>query len=171
MKKEDDVERKIQQQNYGAHAVPQSESWFLRHIEQEHEDIISYLESFKSTTGETNLINIFAKFRNMILSHTQAEEELFYPILIDLGFNDVAGRGKGEHKKIHNLLSKMESFGFQGSEHRLFLEEIEGLLISHIAEEEENLFTIVRDNFTSDELSNLDRRYRNYRDYQQRIAS
>jgi iron-sulfur cluster repair protein YtfE (RIC family) len=94
-------------------------------------------------------------YKTDLLPHFQKEEEILFPFIngknkkIDQLINNLLG----EHKKISGLVNKL---GNESNNKKEILDELGNLLTIHIRKEERELFAIVQDILSEEELIKLE---------------
>ncbi len=93
-------------------------------------------------------------YETELLAHFKKEEEILFPVVKEKNdeFNKLVNELIAEHRKINDLVEKLK----RDKNKILILDEIGTLLIQHIRKEERELFKIIQDILTEEELKRLD---------------
>jgi hemerythrin superfamily protein len=109
-------------------------------LKSDHEKVRSLYEQIKAGSESGMRSGLMAQLRVELNTHARIEETVFYPAFKNYPeFRGILGDAYADHREIKNLLRQMdESSGLQG------LDELMSKVESHVKEEENDLFPMVR---------------------------
>lgn len=120
----------------------------LRIIENDHEKVLDILSEIKeSTAGTANARQQhIKKLKAELLPHMNAEEELFYPFLLEVGEDkDSVFEAIETHKVIKNLFKDIEGTNPDDERWLGKCKVLSDILDHHIEEEQDVLFEEAQD--------------------------
>ena len=132
----------------------------LEHLKHEHEQVKAVLGRLADTTaraskGRHSGMN---ELRKLLMPHMDAEEQVFYPALIELGQTELAYSAMEEHRAARTVLEDLQSLDVSDERWHAYLKVLSELLTHHIAQEEQDVFDAVRkemDDHQQDELGQM----------------
>ncbi len=125
-------------------------------LKQDHDKVDKLFQKIKAEEGDPKAI--FEQIRAELEVHTQIEEQIFYPYLMENGdqeLQDITKEGIEEHHQAKILLREIENLT-DGSEKldpklQVLMEDI----THHVQEEEGEMFKMVEDQFDENTLKEL----------------
>lgn len=131
-------------------------------LRQDHDDVKAQLNELEMTTNAQaeERGEIFAKLKRALDTHTQFEEDHFYPtVRKTTGMEGEIADDLKEHKEADELLATIEEIG---KSNPLWLDKIEQLkkaLEHHIDDEEQKLFPASREKMSEAQMEELGEKY------------
>lgn len=119
----------------------------LRRLKSEHEIVKTLLESL-ARTGPKSIkkrAQLYNKLRQELLPHMEAEEEVFYPMLLERGRQDELLREAiEEHQTARTCIAALDTTALEDERWHAKLTVIAELLLLHIQKEERQIFPLAR---------------------------
>ncbi len=148
-----------------AGAKLRGEPGILATLKKEHAEVSALMKQVNGTSSDGRGVRIrsdlFPKIFSELMSHAKAEEKTFYATL--QRFSETADKmqhSTREHQDIENMLSQLKSMGFtEASWGDVFTELVE-TVEHHVQEEEHVVFKQAQQLLSTDELHDLDRRFK-----------
>ncbi len=127
----------------------------LEDLQYEHESGLRTFEEFKAAAGDAR-IQPFAVLKAELRRHMEAEEEVFYPAVANIGEDesDLVDTALTEHTAIKNALNTIETAGAENASGGN-VTTLETALKSHIVSERAHIFRAARKGLTAAQLRNL----------------
>ena len=133
----------------------------LKLLEQDHKLVKQILAEGEETTerAEKTRSELFARLKRELTIHEQMEEQVLYPALREIAKSrDIALEGYEEHHVVDEILGELEqtppSDDTWAAKFKVAKENIE----HHIEEEESDMWSAARREFTEDELEDMGNR-------------
>jgi len=125
-------------------------------LKQDHEKVDKLFQQVKAEQGDQ--AQLAEQIRQELEVHTQIEEQIFYPYLLENGdeeIQDIVKEGIEEHRQAKTLLKQIEGLS-DGSESldpklQVLMEDVE----HHVQEEEGEMFPKVQEQFDEETLNEL----------------
>jgi iron-sulfur cluster repair protein YtfE (RIC family) len=125
-------------------------------LKQDHDKVEKLFQKVKGQQGDEQQLT--EQIRIELQVHTQIEEQIFYPYLLENGdeeIQDIVKEGIEEHRQVKILLKEMENLS-DGSESldpklQVLMEDV----THHVQEEEGELFPLVVEQFDGETLNEL----------------
>ncbi len=125
-------------------------------LKQDHDKVDKLFQKVKGEQGDPQ--ELAEQIRIELEVHTQIEEQIFYPYLMENGndeIKDIVKEGIEEHRQVKSLLKQIEGLT-DGSESldpklQVMMEDVE----HHVQEEEGELFPLVVEQFDGETLNDL----------------
>ncbi len=120
---------------------------FLKYIWDEHTKLRKLMTSLEEKTmrSDKGSPDIFSDLKQLLVPHLKAEEEIFYPMLLDIPKARIdAFEALEEHRVIGLLISDLD--GLEDDKERLLgqLRVLRGQFLRHADEEEDRLYQFAR---------------------------
>lgn len=111
-------------------------------IKNDHRQVIDTLEKMLDTSSgsEKTRPQLVSKLKGELLPHMEAEESVFYPLLIDEGDPELAMEAIEEHRAAKHVLSELESLSPVDAFWHARFAVLTELIDHHIDEEESDVF-------------------------------
>jgi hemerythrin superfamily protein len=136
----------------------------LQDLHDDHKEVASLIDRIMESTDRSQRDGLFREMKAMLLSHSQAEQEVLYRRLEGSqheGSRNFAHEGASEHQLVEQQLQKMSSDDDKMSEHwTADLIVLRELVDHHVDEEESTGFSCARDEFDKNELEGMGTRFR-----------
>lgn len=125
-------------------------------LKQDHEKVDGLFQKVKAEQGDMR--ELFEQIRIELEVHTQIEEQVFYPYLIENGneeLQDITKEGIEEHHQAKTLIREIKNLSDESEKLdpklQVLMEDIE----HHVQEEEGEMFPMVVEQFDGDTLEEL----------------
>jgi cysteinyl-tRNA synthetase len=129
----------------------------------EHKEVNALLALLEASPDnlETGRGALFNKFKHELLSHAKAEEETVYDVLkTRQAEKGLVSHAKREHEEVELLLVELESMDLNDPSWGLKLQELKTKLNHHVEEEEEKMFSDMREIFSSEDAVTMGKSFR-----------
>ena len=136
----------------------------IRHaLKRDHDELLELAEALCEGSGGSNRRQRFDRFRELLRAHSRSEERTVYRALQRTGAEeakDFANEGEVEHGSVDALLAKLSRMRDLDSEkaHAHF-QVIKEMLEHHIEEEYGEMFGLLSQHFSAEELAQLGERF------------
>jgi iron-sulfur cluster repair protein YtfE (RIC family) len=125
-------------------------------LKQDHDKVDKLFQQVKAEQGDMR--ELFEQIRIELEVHTQIEEQIFYPYLIENGneeLQDITKEGIEEHHQAKTLIREIKNLSEESEKLdpklQVLMEDIE----HHVQEEEGEMFPMVVEQFDGDTLEEL----------------
>lgn len=139
-----------------------NESTLFTQIKKDHrtvEHLFSQIEKTTERAAKTRE-KLYAKLREEITRHSQAEEKAIYPKLKEKeGTKDIGLEGIEEHGVVKHLLHKLDTTSVEKDEWMALVTVLKEVIEHHVEEEESEMFKKMRKAFSSEELMEMSRAF------------
>lgn len=129
----------------------------IEHLTSEHRQVEQTWAQLQEAhaAGAATQQDLGQEIVRMLSQHDALELQLLYPALERIGEEGMSGHGKEEHAEVRRLLNEVD--GKDPADEGVFstFEQIMLSVDSHVAEEEEAMFPLLRSGMSSDELIDL----------------
>lgn len=128
-------------------------------LKQDH-DVVDALFARVEETPPSRHPPLFKRIKNELDTHAHIEEKMFYPVLIEKGKKDlvdITKEGQEEHAQIKKFLREIARATDKDKREAKLKVLIEDTR-HHVKEEENEMFPMVRDQFSREELEKLGER-------------
>ena len=128
-------------------------------LKQDHDAVDALFKRIEETPPSRHP-PIFKRIKNELDTHAHLEEKIFYPKLIEKGKKelvDITAEGIEEHAQIKKFLKEIDRATAKDkieAKLKVLIEDTR----HHVKEEENEMFPLVRDQFTSEALEELGER-------------
>jgi iron-sulfur cluster repair protein YtfE (RIC family) len=119
-------------------------------LKEDHREALELLERLETMEDELDAdeagievlpTELFNQLKNALTLHTQAEEQVFYPVMREFDeTRDQIAEAIEEHQAVDQLLNEMAELSPEDDEFQEKLEELRENLEHHMEEEEDDLF-------------------------------
>jgi hemerythrin superfamily protein len=130
----------------------------LRLLEQQHREIEDLFDKFADTEDANKRLQLFESLADQLAAHTQIEEELFYPAVMDDENEEMLRESVEEHLGVKRLIADLLGMSPEDDQFDAKMELMEEMLMRHIEKEEEVLFGRVRRDVEREALVELGER-------------
>jgi hemerythrin-like domain-containing protein len=106
---------------------------------------------------------LFDQIRYQLMIHTQVEEEILYPAMRNYGIvvDSKVDEAYREHQRIKDLLNDLGTMDPLSDSFDLKLQDLRNTIHHHVDEEENEMFRMLRERFTTERQEELGRRIHN----------
>jgi hemerythrin superfamily protein len=132
-------------------------------LKEDHKVVSALFEKVRSTPDGSHRA-IFKKIKAELDTHAHIEEKVFYPRLKKDGKKDLVDitlEGIEEHRQVKMFLKEMAGMGRGGREFEAKLQVLMEDVDHHVKEEEGEMFSMVEDQFSEEQLERLGRSLEN----------
>jgi hypothetical protein len=138
----------------GAHSVD-----ILDTLKKEHDEVKDLLEALGDAETAAQRRNLVLKIKAALVPHTKAEEKVVYDAVIALRDKEAqmdGHEGYLEHACAAKILQRLEAITNAASpEHKAAGKVLKELVEHHIEEEESNVWSDVKKNFSDDDRKRM----------------
>jgi len=125
-------------------------------LKQDHDKVDKLFQKVKGEQGDTR--ELFEQIRVELEVHTQIEEQIFYPYLLENGDEElqkITKEGLQEHHQAKILLREIENLADESETLDPKLQVLMEDITHHVQEEEGEMFPMVQEQFDGDTLQEL----------------
>ena len=125
-------------------------------LKQDHDKVEKLFQKVKGKQGDEQ--QLAEQIRIELDVHTQIEEQIFYPYLLENGdeeIQDIVKEGIEEHRQVKILLKEMEGLSDGSDALEPKLQVVMEDVTHHVQEEEGELFPLVVEQFDGETLKEL----------------
>ena len=125
-------------------------------LKQDHDKVDKLFQKVKGEQGEQ--AQLAEQIRIELEVHTQIEEQIFYPYLLENGDEEIQSivkEGIEEHRQVKTLLKQIQGLSDGSDSLEPKLEVVMEDVIHHVQEEEGELFPLVTEQFDGETLQEL----------------
>lgn len=128
----------------------------LKTLKEEHERLERFLKQIEKAQDVVQKKEFYLQMKELLILHLEAEEKTIYAHLIediqDEDAEELALNSVEVHQRIKDILLKIDNIGIESDEWDATFRRLQTALIDHIKEEEEELFTEAKEDFSKQEL-------------------
>jgi hemerythrin-like domain-containing protein len=116
-------------------------------LKKDHDEVKKVLGALVGSTGRATKSRQsgFQKLQELLIPHMVAEEEMFYPIIIQESQAEKGYQAMEEHRAARAVLSDLKELDFGDDKWHARCQVLAELLEHHIEEEESDIFEAARD--------------------------
>ncbi len=124
-------------------------------LKEQHKEVADLFKQIEEASTEEKQLGLFEELATKLVAHDAMERQLLYPRCVDkLGMNDVLAESMVEHGIIEfGLYGAIGAVG--GDEFEPRCKVLKELVEHHVEEEEDQLFSLMKDGFSAEELEEL----------------
>ncbi|HVE82458.1 MAG TPA: hemerythrin domain-containing protein [Myxococcales bacterium] len=126
----------------------------LKHQHQEMGRLFKDIERC-SDDEVLEIRRLFAELADILAAHSEIEEQLFYPAVKQRQTEDMLKEFVQEHFEVKQILAQMLDLEAGSSEFILLLAQLKDVVLSHMKEEESDMFPKVQQLFEREDLVTL----------------
>jgi hemerythrin-like domain-containing protein len=134
-------------------------------LKQDHDKVDKLFQKVKGEQGDAR--ELFEKIRVELEVHTQIEEQIFYPYLMEKGDEElqkITKEGLQEHHQAKILIREIENLSEDSDTLDPKLQVLMEDITHHVQEEEGEMFPMVQEQFDGDTLNELGRELQEMKD-------
>lgn len=136
----------------------------LTALKVDHKELKKILEDIEGTTerAEKKRLSLFAKFKDEIVAHARAEEKAVYDDLLRVLEKDDRGtilEGFEEHHLVDKMIPDIEKLSPTDEIWTAKVKVLKEMLEHHIEEEEDEIFSMLREKCEEETLQNMAQRF------------
>jgi hemerythrin superfamily protein len=128
----------------------------LKHQHQEVEKLFKAIERCEDDERD-EIRRLFAELADNLAAHADIEEELFYPEVKQRDQEGMVQHAVEEHFEMKQFLAQLLDLEVGSSQFLMTLAQLKDSVLSHVEEEEGEMFDQVRKLFSREELDQLGR--------------
>ena len=129
-------------------------------LKEDHKKVKGYFEQVKATDEASEQRELFEKIKQELEIHTQIEEDVFYPYLIenDEELSDLTKEGIEEHHGVKIFIREISALSDDSEKLEPKLTVLMENVEHHVMEEEGEMFQMCEEQFDSEVLEELGNR-------------
>jgi hemerythrin superfamily protein len=138
----------------------ESEPDILHTLQAEHDEVQELLEKLVDSENAREQKQLVEKVKRALVPHTKAEERVVYDAVLALRGRDAkidGNEGYIEHGLADQTLKKLGKLTANSPEFSATAKVLKELVDHHIQEEEKNIWTQVKENFSGDRRGQMNR--------------
>lgn len=125
-------------------------------IKTDHRQVEELFSQIESAKDSKKLDQYYKQIYSELNIHAQAEELTFYPTMRDHeGTEELVEEAEEEHTEVKVLLEQMKSLEPTSAEFKAKIKELKAAVEHHVQEEENEIFSQVRQCMSDEELNQL----------------
>lgn len=125
-------------------------------IETDHREVEQLFEQIQNEKDSKKVKSLFSKIYEELTLHAQAEELVFYPAMREYDeTEDLIEEAEEEHNAVKILLEEMKALQPNDGEFKTKLMHLVESVQHHVEEEEEEVFSAVRESMEDEQLAQL----------------
>lgn len=132
-------------------------------LKEEHEMVQQLLTKLVESDRAAERRSLLKQIKADLVPHLRAEQKILYDAIIALGDKGVQQDGEEgyiEHSLAQKMLTQLEKFdNTMSAEFGATAKVLKDLVEHHVQEEESNVWSDARDNFSADERKLMNQRY------------
>ncbi|HET7085361.1 MAG TPA: hemerythrin domain-containing protein [Rhizomicrobium sp.] len=147
---------------FGTLKPGEGESDILETLETEHDDVQELLERLVDCGQSREQKQLVEQIKRALIPHTKAEEKVVYDAVLALrGKEAKMGGNEGylEHSLADQTLKKLDKLTANSPEFRAAAKVLKELVDHHVQEEERNIWTQVKENFSDARRREMNREF------------
>ncbi len=137
----------------------------LMTLREEHDRLKWTLNGIANTGDRDRRIELYGRLRVALLAHTEAEETTVYLKLSQSGEGELMTKSAQEHQAALDLIRALDALSYDDPQWMQTFQQLANDVERHIEHEEKTVFRLARAQFRSEELSQLDKEFRQARLY------
>ena len=138
----------------------EGQSDILDTLQAEHDEVQELLEKLVKSDNGREQKALVSKIKAALVPHTKAEEKVVYDAVLALKGADAkmdGNEGYIEHGLASETLKKLDKLTANTPEFKAAAKVLKELVDHHIKEEESNIWTRVKDNFSGEQRARMNR--------------
>lgn len=143
--------------------MPQTEgSDILDTLRTEHDEVQDLLEQLTTSESAAQQKSLVARIKKALVPHTKAEEQVVYDAVAALKGekNKIDGaEGYTEHALANATLTQLQRLTAGSPEFKAHAKVLKELVDHHVREEEDAIWSDVRDNFSAEQRARMNRAF------------
>jgi len=144
----------------GALAPGEGEADILDTLQTEHDEVQSLLEQLTGSDSGREQKSLVGKIKQALIPHTKAEEKVVYDAVLALRGKEAkidGNEGYLEHGLASETLKKLDKLTANTPEFKAAAKVLKELIDHHVREEERNIWSQVKENFSSEQRGRMNR--------------
>jgi hemerythrin superfamily protein len=128
----------------------------LEVLKRDHQKVSGLFQELRYSSDPGQRKNLFNKIDTELEIHAHIEETVFYPAIEDQEeLKEIVAEALQEHEEVKTLLEELEAIGAESHEFGSKIQQLMECVEHHVAEEEGEMFSKIREFFAEDELEEL----------------
>lgn len=128
-------------------------------LKKDHRIVSGLIRTVEITPKFNGMVrkSLFNQIHQNVMTHAQAEEEVFYPAVRNVAFGrgDMINEAYREHETLKNLLEQMKNIDPMRDEFDNRLAELKSKIEHHVQEEESEIFQLCESRMSAEQLRKL----------------
>lgn len=128
----------------------------LKTLKAEHRQFESILSKISDSSDVVRKKELYLELKDRLIPHMEGEERTIYAHLMedvhDEDAEELAQNAEDEHQEMKELLAKLDNTGIENEEWNSTFEELKNCVLTHVSEEESELFAEAKEDFSNEEL-------------------
>jgi hemerythrin superfamily protein len=144
----------------GALTPAEGETDILDTLQTEHDEVQDLLEKLVDSDAAREQKQLVAKVKRALVPHTKAEERVVYDAVLALRGKEAkinGNEGYIEHGLADTTLKKLDKLPANSPEFKATSKVLKELVNHHVQEEEKNIWTQVKENFSDEQREKMNR--------------
>jgi iron-sulfur cluster repair protein YtfE (RIC family) len=126
----------------------------IKLLEQDHREVEELFAKAQSTSGAAKQ-QVITKIASELTIHSEVEEQIVYPVMRQVGLNDIVDESEHEHQKVKDLVAQLEGMDGETNEVDTVLTDLKSNVQHHVEEEESEAFPRFREAVDQETLQQL----------------
>jgi hemerythrin superfamily protein len=146
----------------GALTPGESQPDILDTLQAEHDEVQGLLSKLVDSDGAREQKQLVEKIKRALVPHTKAEEKAVYDAVLALRGKEAkidGNEGYIEHGLANATLKQLDKLTANTPEFKAAAKVLKELVGHHVDEEERNIWTQVRDNFSDEQREQMNREF------------
>ncbi len=135
----------------------------LNKLKAEHREVLALIKKIQSAKDLARKKDLFDEVYEALMGHMLGEEETIYAHLKkdahEIAAEEVAMEAESEHQEIKEILERLAESGVDSISFDEEMNNLNSIVSDHILEEESDLFTEAKDDFSLTELQDFATEY------------
>lgn len=127
----------------------------IKLLESQHDDVDALFAKITRARTDAQRLENFNALADLLIAHSAIEEQIFYPAVYDGELEDQLGDALREHESMKRLIVQLIDLTPDDPRWGVKLKELQDEVESHVGEEEDELFPLVRQTVDKSELDDL----------------
>jgi hemerythrin superfamily protein len=144
----------------GALSPGEGQTDILDTLQMEHDEVQELLQQLTGSDNGREQKALVAKVKQALVPHTKAEEKVVYDAVLALKGKDAkidGNEGYLEHSLASETLKKLDKLTANTPEFKATAKVLKELVDHHIQEEERNIWSQVKENFSGEQRERMNR--------------
>jgi hemerythrin superfamily protein len=144
----------------GALSPGEGQTDILDTLQMEHDEVQELLQQLTGSDNGREQKALVAKVKQALVPHTKAEEKVVYDAVLALKGKDAkidGNEGYLEHSLASETLKKLDNLTANTPEFKATAKVLKELVDHHIQEEERNIWSQVKENFSGEQRERMNR--------------
>jgi hemerythrin superfamily protein len=138
----------------------ESQADILDTLQMEHDEVQDLLQQLTGSDNGREQKSLVARIKQALIPHTKAEEKVVYDAVLALKGRHAkidGNEGYLEHSLASETLKKLDKLTANTPEFKAAAKVLKDLVNHHVQEEERNIWSQVKENFSSEQRDRMNR--------------